>query len=157
MAALCSELLLRSRAWPVVRWSAFAFPLCFLSIFSVGHMAFWPCQQFQVRVLEAKSCSGMCMSGRADDLAHVQLRCGVVGETIAQHSCLWFAYHWEKGRYVQSLPLLLCVPHWFPHAVLMPSETVCVRREAACNYLMGGSPERLWRAVLKVRLLSLQA
>ena len=65
--------------------------------------------------------------------------------------------HWEKGRYVQSLPLLLCVPRWFPHAVLMPSETVCVRREAACNYLMGGSPERLWRAVLKVRLLSLQA
>ena len=109
MAALCSELLLRSRAWPVVRWSAFAFPLCFLSIFSVGHMAFWPCQQFQVRVLEAKSCSGMCMSGRADDLAHVQLRCGVVGESIAQHSCRVVHFPIGKRGATFSLYLSYCV------------------------------------------------
>ena len=125
MAALCSELLLRSRAWPVVRWSAFAFPLCFLSIFSVGHMAFWPCQQFQVRVLEAKSCSGMCMSGRADDLAHVQLRCGVVGESIAQHSCLWFASPLGKEALrsvftsltVCSSLVSSCCPHAFRDCV----------------------------------------
>jgi len=109
MAALCSELLLCSRAWPVVRWSAFAFPLCFLSIFSVGHMAFWPCQQFQVRVLEAKSCSGMCMSGRADDLAHVQLRCGVVGESIAQHSCRVVRFPTGKRGATFSLYLSYCV------------------------------------------------
>ena len=31
MAALCRELLPRARAWSVMRWGVFAFPLCFFS------------------------------------------------------------------------------------------------------------------------------